>query len=56
MDLKITIRSLLNDVRKEAGEAKGFAIQLHGKELSKELEVPTSQEGFVISIRLFWSL
>ena len=45
MDFPNTVRQLLVDVRKEAGEAKSYQIQLHGKELSSELEVPRSPRG-----------
>ena len=45
LDFPNTVRQLLVDVRKEAGEAKSYQIQLHGKELSSELEVPRSPRG-----------
>jgi hypothetical protein len=38
VDTVATMRSLLSDVHKEAGEAKAFAIQLAGKELSSDLQ------------------
>jgi hypothetical protein len=37
MDVPTMIRALLVDIRKEGGEAKGFAVQLDGKELSNDL-------------------
>jgi hypothetical protein len=37
LDVPTMIRALLVDIRKEAGEAKSFAVQLDGKELSNDL-------------------
>jgi hypothetical protein len=39
------MRELLTVVRKEAGEAKSFAVQLDGKELSDELMVQMNKHS-----------
>ena len=42
------IRGLLIDIRKEAGEAKSFAVQLDGKELSDELMKQMTQHSRIL--------